>query len=487
MRSLLLVFLCLICGMPQAAKAVEAVVNQAQFRHGDGSFYLELYWQINPTSLHYKKDSLGRLSSRIRTALRITSDQGKTHEDVFDLQTLPFDPRQTEAPPTLDKVSIDLDTGKYQVELTLYEEAYPQQKFIHKDSLTVTNLNGPEFSSLQLLDTFFASKEPGQFQKRGMQQLPRVMPFYDEGQFRLHTYSELYLTQSLAAESYPLQRTIHLSRQKGQRDLGGHSFTDSIISYTSIAVSRQSFDLDDLASGNYYVNAVLRNAQGSRIAEQSTFFQLLNKTPRARTVAGKDSAKSIDQGQGVMLDLSKTFVSKFDMAQLMAILKMLLPMANPAEVAAIKGFLDRPDELYTRYFIYNHFSNINKADPAKAWKEFSDQVRIVNRQFKMGSTMGYETDRGVIYLRYGAPEEVLRVPNESSAYPYEIWRYNIGGKIGGSGLFLFYSPGYMISDYRLLHSTVPGERNNPNWRSSLYTNSSAGTSGNSRAEEYFGK
>jgi GWxTD domain-containing protein len=484
MRSLLIVFLSLLAGIPQAAKAVEATVNRAQFRHGDGSVYLEIYWQINPTSLHYHKDSLGRLSSRIQTVIHITSDQGKTKEDHYELQTLPFDPRQTEAPTTLDKASIDLSDGNYQIELQLYEEAYPQQKFIHRDSIVVSELKNPEVSGVQLLDTFFASKDPSQFQKRGFQQLPRVLPFYDEGQFRVHAYSEFYPTQSLTAESYPLQRTVFISRQKGQRDLGGHFFIDTIKSYTAIAVSRQTFDMEDVGSGNYYVNSVVRTAQGNQIASQSTFFQTLNKNPRSKTVEKKDSGKSVEQSEGVILDLSKTFVAKFDMAQLMAILKMLLPTANAAEVSAIKGFLDRPDELYVRYFIYNHFFSINKADPAKAWKEFADVIRVVNKQFKMGSTMGYETDRGIIYLRFGAPEEVIRVPSESGAYPYEIWRYNVGGKIGGSGLFLFYSPGFMISDFRLLHSTVPGERNNPNWRSALYT---TGGTGSSRAEEYFGQ
>jgi hypothetical protein len=100
--------------------------------------------------------------------------------------------------------------------------------------------------------------------------------------------------------------------------------------------------------------------------------------------------------------------------------------------------------------------------------------------------MGYETDRGVIHLRYGPPVEVIRVPNEAGAAPYEIWRYNVGGKIQGSGLFLFYSPGYMSSDFRLLHSTVPGERNNPGWRSALYSTGHSSGNLNARAEQYFG-
>jgi GWxTD domain-containing protein len=174
------------------------------------------------------------------------------------------------------------------------------------------------------------------------------------------------------------------------------------------------------------------------------------------------------------------------MPQLRAILKMLIPVAGPAEESAIRGFLNRPDEMYMRYFIYNHFASINKSDPGKAWKDFSDLIREVNKYYNSGTTMGYETDRGMIFLKYGQPDEDIRVPNEAGALPYEIWRYNVGRKVGGSGLFLFYSPGFMSSDYRLLHSTVPGERQNPEWRSILYSTGHSSGNVNARAEEYFG-
>lgn len=485
MRYLPAAFLFLLLGFNRPAKAVEAIVSHAQFRMGDGSPYIELAWQINPTSLHYKKDSLGRLTCRLHTSIRVSADTGDVYFEQYYLNTQPFDPRQTEAPVTLENTRIDLAPGTYKLELILTEDAHPQLKFTYRDPVSIAPLTGPEFSSIQLLDTFFASKEPGPFQKRGMQQLPKVFPFFDEGQFRLTAYAECYPTSALNAELYPLRRTIYISHNKGQRDLAGHIVHDSIRNFTAISVTRQTFDLSDLPSGNYHVNLLLRTAQGDILAEKALFFQTLNRNPRQETDSAKETAVAVEKAEGQFLDLSKTFVGKFDAAQLRAILKMMLPTAQPAEVLSIKGFLERPDDMYIRYFIYNHFNNINKADPARAWKEFADKIREVNKLFKVGSTMGYETDRGVVYLRYGEPAEILRVPNEGGSKPYEIWRYNVGGKIGGSGLFLFYSPGFMASDFRLLHSTVPGERNNPNWRGELYGIGQA--NGTTRAEEYFGK
>ncbi len=79
------------------------------------------------------------------------------------------------------------------------------------------------------------------------------------------------------------------------------------------------------------------------------------------------------------------------------------------------------------------------------------------------------------------------MPNEAGALPYEIWRYNPNTRMRGPGAFLFYSPGSAASGYRLLHSTVTGETQNPDWRSLLYVGGQSSGNANARAEEYFGR
>ncbi len=480
-------FLLLMIGFAKPVHAVEAIANHALFRRRADVSRLELYWHINPASLHYRKDSAGRLSTRIRTQVQITGDTGIVFKDVYYLETKPFNPETEDPQNILELAQADVPAGRIKVELTLSEDAHPESSYYYSDTISVAAAAGVAYSSLQLLDTFFIANGGGVFEKANYYQLPRVLPFYDEGQFRLHAYAELYGTESLSPNSFPLSQLMFISRTRGERDIAEHLFRDTIKAPTALHRFRHSFSLDDLSSGNYYLNATLRTADGVTLITNSTFFQTINKHPVVKAGPARDTAATVEQVQGTYLDLTKTFVSKFDMSQLRAILKMLQPTAAPSEVAAINGFLERPDELYMRYFIFNHFSNVNKADPAKAWKQFSDIVREVNRLYKSGSKPGYETDRGIIHLRYGAPVEVIHVSNEAGAVPYEIWRYNVGGKIGGSGLFLFYSPGFMSSDFQLLHSTVPGERNNPGWRSALYSTGRSSGNTNARAEEYFGK
>jgi hypothetical protein len=52
-------------------------------------------------------------------------------------------------------------------------------------------------------------------------------------------------------------------------------------------------------------------------------------------------------------------------------------------------------------------------------------------------------------------------------------------------MIMFYRPGFMMGDYRTLHSNIKGEIRNNNWRSVLYQTGTANNTMNSRAEQYF--
>ena len=164
---------------------------------------------------------------------------------------------------------------------------------------------------------------------------------------------------------------------------------------------------------------------------------------------------------------------------------MIYPISTKLEEDAINAFLKRPEETYMRYFVYNFWQSRNEKDPQKPWDEYTKRIREVNKLFGTGAVNGYETDRGIIWLKYGKPNERILVQNEQGVLPYEIWQYNAPGKQSSPGAFLFYRPGFMVSDYRLLHSTVNGEIRNLNWRTVLYANGGGGN-GNSRAEQYIG-
>jgi len=103
-------------------------------------------------------------------------------------------------------------------------------------------------------------------------------------------------------------------------------------------------------------------------------------------------------------------------------------------------------------------------------------ARAVDRTYASGFGYGFESDRGYIFMKYGKPSDVIRVEDDPSAPPYEIWSYNDFPKTRQSNVkFLFYNPSLATGQFVMLHSTAYGEVNNPQWERQLYIDAPVGS------------
>ena len=106
------------------------------------------------------------------------------------------------------------------------------------------------------------------------------------------------------------------------------------------------------------------------------------------------------------------------------------------------------------------------------WEKYRKLVAIVNKEFGNAAKKGYDTDQGMTYLRYGAPDQITNRANEPSSYPYIIWQYYAHPK-QSNAMYVFYDPLLTYRDYQLLHSNVRGEKNNPKWQLVLQSRNNA--------------
>ncbi|HXS38051.1 MAG TPA: GWxTD domain-containing protein [Flavipsychrobacter sp.] len=478
-----------------SSHALNAVVSHTIFYHQDtiknstAKPYIEVYWQIDPASLHYtrvSKDTTDkRWSATIKTDITFSNDKGVFFVDGYLLQTTPLLPNLLAVQNIIDLRRYELPEGKITMTLTLSESIDSTRKFTFTDTFTV---HPPSltayFSGIQLLDTAYQSSEKSIFLKNGKQNIPLGTNFFDSNKNMLHYYAELYQTNTIPNESYPLTEHIFISRKEDENSILNLTKRDTVTPKQFQAISG-SFLLSSVPSGNYYLNMQLDNKDGVTLISKSILFQRINNNP-VTTSASKAKADSVMENVTVF-DIGKSFTAKYSLPQLKAIMRMILPVASPMEAQDIKGFLKNPDEMYMRYFIYNFFHARNESDPGQAWKEFTDKVREVNKMYSTSSSPGYQSDRGYIYLKYGKPTDIITVENEPGSLPYEIWQYNsilVKDHKYSNQFFLFYRPAEMITGFELLHSTLPGELHNNGWRSYLYTNGTAGNNSNSRAEQY---
>lgn len=492
--------------MFQRASGIDASANFSIFYQHSAPIHsgytpnIEIYWQVNPAKLHFATTPQKMIVARIKTDIIIYDDKGIFKEDHFILQT---PPKATVA--LLAELNIielrrySLSYGKYKMSLRLTDLNDTLSVFNYLDSTSIsTDTTKPFFSHIQLLDTIIQSKANTQFNKKGTQYIPLCANFLDDHMRRLYYYVELNNLNNVPTDRYPVFSRIRISKKLTEGFSPEYTITDTISSPSDTGLHGR-FYLGKLTSGNYYVTASLDDKLGYNLATQNLFFQRLNLNPdkeEVKKAPTKEIFKDSTMENITVLDLEKTFLAKYTLPQIKSMLKMLLPLSDPMQASTINNFLKKPDEMYMRYYIYNYYLALNPKDPAKAWKEYSELIMSVNKRFTESGTAGYETDRGMIYLRYGKPSDIITVSGETGSLPYEIWQYNTLTQFSNkkelpNALFLFYKPAQMMSSYRLLHSTVPGEVVNLSWRMFLYvttnsSTSSGGNSSNSRAEQFFG-
>jgi GWxTD domain-containing protein len=464
------------------AGAIEAVVSYTHFYlPGGGAPYIEVTWQANPGSLRFMKDDNGRFISKIKTDITLKAGDKVLAEDQYILQTIPAQSLEVAKLQNVNDLHRYMaNFGKLTLEVMLTDVTDTTNIF---STIKEIEVDGPfetktHYSGIQLLDTFYNSSEKSIYQKNEMYQLPLGTNFIDDYRTSLKYYVELYQSDLVSKNDAPLVQRTYISKNAQGVAIYKLLKTDTI-QPGQVLPYLGSFNIDVLPSGNYYLNTTLVNNRHETIASQHIFLQRSNKNPVLITTdtSGSDSIEKVN-----ILDLNNTFVGKFTLPQLKAILKMLQPISQPVENDNIKTFLKRPDLLYMQYFVYNFWSSRNKKDPKKAWEQYANKVRDINKLF---GRRGYETDQGHIYLKYGKPTERVIVENESGSLPYEVWQYNEIDKMSNA-IFLFYRPASSLSEMQLLHTNVQGELRNMNWRIQLYI---PGTSDHSsaRVEQYLYK
>lgn len=481
------------------AKAIDAVVAHTVFylqdtsKNGIVKPYVEVSWEINPRSLHYVRQKDSMLLTQVQTDVVFSNDEGIVAEDHFLFTTEPGKHAQQVLSQNMQNLRrYIVKYGRMKMHIKMADVTDTMNRFVYNDSFDVAAATNTAFySGIQLLDTFYASTASTIYQKNYRQQIPLCTNFYDQNRNQIHYYVELYNTTTIPQDEYPLVQYVSISRKEGGSPINDLASADTILS-ESIQPMLGTFPLESLGSGNYYLNVSLKNALNKTIAANDVFFQRFNEHP-----VEKKKDTSAKAGQGIhsmsdiqdvtLLDLNKTFLAKYNLVQIKAILNMMIPLSDANGIQTIRGFLKKPDEMYMRYYIYNFFTNRDRENPGKAWEAYADTVKIVNKLFGTTGTPGYLTDQGIVYLKYGAPTERVTVENEAGSLPYEIWQYNnlylpSTKRTMTNAIFLFYRPSDEITGFFLLHSTVPGELKNMSWRSYLYTNSSV--TGNSRAEQY---
>ncbi len=452
-NTILFLSLLLLIGYQSLAqeKKLQASLYYVNFYSPSDGPYVETYLSVIGNSAVFIKNDNGKLQASIEVTMMFRKDNKVMQFRKLNLLSPEVEMSSLKRPNFIDVQRVLLDSGEYVLELIIRDMNSDNEPFTSNVELNVEyNDNELSISGCQFVESYTKAKEQNILTKGGYDLVPYVSNFFPDNIDDFIFNVEIYNSDKRFGEeaSYLIRYYIEsYDTQKSLSSFEGFSREKS----QEVSMLFRKIDISKLPSGNYYLVVEVRNKTNELIKQRKFFFQRSNP----------NYGYSLSDIAAV--DTKTTFVNQYnDIAILKDFIKSLIPIADASEARFIDNLLNQDDSELMKQFLYNFWLNRNGSDPASEWKQYMEKVSSVNKSYGSQIKEGYETDRGVVYLKYGLPNIIRKSEHEPNIYPFEIWQYyELNGKQNRK--FLFYNPEIAGNDYKLLHSNVQGEPYSKNW------------------------
>lgn len=468
----ILVALSILVSLETQAGQLSAYFSFAAFDQPGKSPYLETYLQISGTSVHYAPLKSSLFQSTVEVQWVYKKGDKIVSFDKYLLKSPEMDTLGMTMPPDfLDLQRTELDTGTYELELTLTDRNSNEQSYKINQRIDIHfPKNAVSVSDIELLERYRASGTPGKFTKSGYDLYPFVQGYYPKEVNRIIFYTEIYRSKEYAGSDVLVRYMISNNETKQVvNELVGtkKQATSDVVPLLA------ELPIDQLPSGNYQLNVEVRDRENKLLAYRQAFFQRIN--PITKPLRLEDIS---------LVNANNTFAAKYTNADtLKEYIACLTPILSPLEGQIAENQLRVGDVNNMQQFFYYFWSKKEPMGPEQAWTKYREEVEKVNTYFSMKNRKGYETERGRVYLKYGSPNTIVKEIQDPESYPYEIWHYyRLGTQTNRR--FVFYAPDMASNNFRLLHSDARGELQDPNWELKLHSRSQAFGPDLDQAESY---
>ena len=445
MKKILLCFL--LISSVLSSQDIKSYITNATFNSQEGAF-VELYIAFDANSLSLVPSN-NSYFAKIDVNIEIKNDDIIVYSDHYILNSPLFDLQIDNDVFFFDQQRVLLNEGKYHISVSVFDIANVEKVNVYSDSISINYTEQLSISDIQLISDYKIDTIESQLSKSGMLMTPFVSNYYPQNISDLSFYFEVYNSKNISNNRYVLNSYI----ETFDRNIPLFDF-NKLQRKTSedFAVNLLSFDITNLATGNYNLVCEIKDINNKSLIKKKIFFQ------RSNSFSGFKNNNDI-----YAVSTIGTF-AKFitDKEQLKLFIDYLYPISTPDENIFAQNQIKNDDvDLMQKYF-YNFWKTRDPVNPDLAWNEYHNKVKSVNSDFKNFRIQGYLTDRGRVYLQYGAPNSMHKVENASSTYPYEIWHYY---KLNNQSnkKFVFVNADFATNEYRLEYSNVYGEVSNSEW------------------------
>lgn len=454
--------------------ALDASVSFATFKSPTQN-YIEVYLHIVGKTVEYQKLPDERLHAAVKVVILFKQGEQIIKFDNYNLQS----PYTTWSQDFIDLKRYSLDNGTYQLSVSVEDLNRPENVKTYAAEFKMDyRPDVLQQSDIQLLAGFRKEAQSSSFEKMGLHLEPLPGNWYHKNTSQLSFYHEIYQSDTQIGDDFFISYAILPDRK--EEPINPILIAHKRLEPAPVVPVLLSMDISKLPNGNYVLKVEVRNRAKELLSQKSVAFQRSNPFLQ------------IDKETLTDTMLQEEFVHRLSPEALVYSLKAIAPLV-PEEAAYLNPLIAQGNTQAQKLYLFAYWAKQSSNHPEAAYKKYMEVVRAIDKLFHSGFRNGFETDRGIIYLRYGRPDDAILVEDEPSAPPYEIWSYNHFPATNQNNVrFLFYNPSLSPGNFELLHSTARGEINNPRWQIQLYRNAPTEIEGDdfisgTRMQDNFGR
>ena len=452
MKKLLFILFTVAFVLSSAAqKQLRAYLNEHQFYSPADGNYIEIQLNFVGHTVAYK-DVDGQLKGEIEiTQLFLQGDQVVLY-DKYVLTT----------PPIIDSIVEDfydihryaLAPGDYTYELIIDDTFSENGPISVEKPLTIEDLSDKiSFSSIVGSESinYADMKSPTMFSKMGYDVIPLISNYFPTELKYLPYYVEVYGTDAYTEDSvFIIEQKITSKEMSFDLEMYNRYYRYSPSEIKAVA---KVIDMSLLPTGNYTLELNVLNRDKDILAQQTYNFD-------------RNNSDDVNQIALENIVLDPAFMESIPDDSTGYYVAALIPISGPSEVRNILSILKDRDNDKNKKYIQAYWRQSAQNNAYAEWMKYRAQIHKVEQLFGTNYQVGFETDRGRVYLQYGQPSQVSEQPQSNSEYPYEIWQYDKIGRFSNRR-FVFYNTTNINNDFKLLHSDMVGELQNNRWQFAL--------------------
>lgn len=351
------------------------------FKGENGKTRLDVYIQVPYDAVQFVKTGQGfEAAYTITVSIFDESKKNLITEKIWNEKIIAYSFEQTTSKDNfnLGQRSFEIDPGIYFIRTSLFDKD-SKNEYSSENSVPVKNFN----SSPSLSDLMLISKKT--VVEGNTKIIPNVSRIIVTDKNGLSDFFEVYSdsSENLKVDFEIIddkEKIIQKSSQKIEVKQGSNQVFNQI-------------DSLKLNIGNYSLNVLLKDSEGKVIdSSKKTFISRWFGVPKSVT----DLDKSVDQ---------------------------LIYIANSEDLAYIKDAPDRLEKAKRFVAFWKKYDSNPSDEYNPVFNEYYNRVTYANDNFTTYSLEGWRSDRGMVLIILGIPDNIDRHPFEYYAKPYEIWQY----------------------------------------------------------------